>query len=35
MMENALKSDEWRIISVVKTFKIDIEKGGPNNGAIL
>ena len=30
-MENALKSNEWRRILVHKTFKIEIQKGGPNN----
>ena len=35
-MEHALKSDEWRRIWVLKTFQIEIEKGGGrNNSAIL
>ena len=31
-MHNALKSNEGRRISVRKSFKIEIEKRGPNNG---
>ena len=34
-MQNALKSNEWRWIWVYKTFKIEIQKGGPNNSDIL
>ena len=30
-MQNALKSNKWRRIWVRKTFKIETEKGGPNN----
>ena len=35
MMQNALKSNEWRKVWVNKTFKIEIQKGGPNNSEIL
>ena len=31
IMQNALKSNEWWRNSVDKTFKIEIEKGRPNN----
>ena len=34
-MQNELKSKEWRRIWVHRTFKIEIQKGGPNNLAIL
>ena len=34
-MQNALKSNEWRRILVHKTFKIEIQKGGPNNSDFL
>ena len=34
-MQNALKSNEWRRIWVCKTFKIEIQKGGPNNSDFL
>ena len=34
-MKNALKSNEWRTNSVHQTFKIDIQKGGPNNSEFL
>ena len=34
-MQNALKSNEWRWIWVHKTFKIEIQKGGPNNSDFL
>ena len=34
-MQNALKSNEWRWIWVYKTFKIQIQKGGPNNSDFL
>ena len=30
-MQNALKSNEWQRNCVHKTFKIEIQKGGPNN----
>ena len=30
-MKNALKYNEWRWIWVYKTFKIEIQKGGPKN----
>ena len=30
-MQNALKSNEQQSIWVHKTFKIEIQKGGPNN----
>ena len=29
-MQNALKSNEWERIWVNKTFKIELQKGGPN-----
>ena len=32
-MQNALKSNEWRRIWVLETFKIEIQKGRPNNSA--
>ena len=35
IMQNALKSNEWRWIWVYKTFKIQIQKGGPNNSDFL
>ena len=34
-MQNALKTTEWRKIYLHKTFKIKIQKGGPNNSDIL
>ena len=34
-MQNGLKSNEWRRIWVHRTFKIEIQKGGPNNSNIL
>ena len=34
-MQNGVKSNEWRRIWVWKTFKIEIQKGGPNNYDIL
>ena len=34
-MENALKSNEWLRICVYKTFKIEIQKGWPNNSDFL
>ena len=34
-MQNALKSNEWRRIWVLKTFKFEIQKGGPNNSDFL
>ena len=34
-MQNALKSNEWQRIWVCKTFKIEIQKGGPNNSDFL
>ena len=34
-MQNALKSNEWRWIWVYKTFKTEIQKGGPNNSDFL
>ena len=34
-MHNGLKSNEWRIIWVHRTFKIEIQKWGPNNSDIL
>ena len=30
-MQNVLKSNKWRWILVHKTFKTEIQKGGPNN----
>ena len=30
-MQNALKSNEWQRIRVNKIFKIELQKGGPNN----
>ena len=35
IMQNALKSNEWRWIWDPKTFKIEIEKNGPNNSDFL
>ena len=35
IMQNALKSNEWQRIWVCKTFKIEIQKGGPNNSDFL
>ena len=34
-MHNALKSNEWRTIWARKTFKIEMQKGGPNNSDFL
>ena len=34
-MENALKCNEWWWIWVYKTFKVQIQKGGPNNWDFL
>ena len=34
-MENALKSDEWLRFWVLKTFEIEMQKGGPNNSVVL
>ena len=34
-MKNALKSNEWAWIWFYKTFKIQIQKGGPNNSDFL
>ena len=34
-MQNAMKSNKWEWISVYKTFKIEIQKGGPNNSDFL
>ena len=34
-MQNTLKCNECRRIWVQKTFKIEIQKGGPNNSDIL
>ena len=34
-MQNALKSNEWQRIWVLTTFKIEIQKGGPNNLAVV
>ena len=34
-MRNPLKSNEWWRIWVHKTFKIEIQKGGPNNSDFL
>ena len=34
-MQNALKSSEWRRIWPYKTFKIQIQKEGPNNSDFL
>ena len=34
-MQNALKSNEWRRNWVLKTFKIEIQKVGPNNSDFL
>ena len=34
-MQNELKSNEWRKICVHRTFKIEIQKGGPNKLDIL
>ena len=33
-MQNALKSNEGRLIWVPKTFNIEIQKEGPNNSDI-
>ena len=34
-MQNALNPKEWQKIWLLKTFKIEIQKGGPNNSAVL
>ena len=34
-MQNGLKSKEWWRIWVHRTFKVEIQKGGPNNSDIL
>ena len=34
-MHNALKSNEWRWISIYKNFKIQIQNRGPNNSDFL
>ena len=34
-MQNVLKSNEWQWIWVHKTFKIEIQNGGPNNSDFL
>ena len=34
-MQNALTSNEWQKICILKTFKIEIQNGGPNNSDIL
>ena len=34
-MQKWLKSNEWRSIWVHRAFKIEIQKGGPNNSDIL
>ena len=34
-MQNGQKSNEWQRIWVHRTFKIEIQKGGPNNSDIL
>ena len=34
-MQNGLKSNEWRRISFKRIFKIEKQKGGPNNSDIL
>ena len=34
-MQNALKTNEWSKIWVYKTFKIELQKDGPNNSNIL
>ena len=34
-MQNVLESNEWRRMWVRKTFKIEIQKGGPNNSDFL
>ena len=34
-MQNALKPNEWQRIWVPKTFKTEIQKGGPNNSVVL
>ena len=35
IMQNTLKSNEWRKILDPKTFKIEIQKRGPNNSDFL
>ena len=35
IMQNGLKSNEWRKICVLETFKIEIQKRRPNNSAVL
>ena len=34
-MQNALKANEWRRISVIETFEIERQNGGLNNSAVL
>ena len=34
-MQNALRSNEWERISIYKTLKIEIQKGGTNNSDFL
>ena len=35
IIQNTLKSNEWRRILVLENFKIEIQKGGPNNSTVL
>ena len=35
IMQNALKSNEWRRIRVLENFKIEIQKGRSNNSDLL
>ena len=35
MIQNTWKSNEWRKNWVLESFKIEIQKGGPNNSAVL
>ena len=34
-MQNALESNKWRRILILKIFKTEIEKRGPNNSVVL
>ena len=34
-MQNAWKSNEWRKIWALKTFKIETQKVGPNDSVVL
>ena len=34
-MQNAFKSTEWKLTWLHQTFKIEIQKGGPNNSDFL